>query len=219
MGDGRGRRRLRLIGVVLLALCIGVGFAAGDATAKKKKKKGPSVFSGSVTVNAPVPDQPGSGQPDIVVSSTINIGKKFKGKRIGDVNVTGIKTTGDSSIAAGDLNFSLTAPDGRTVLLDDGSLGGQSIGPLTLDDDTLTSICNSSNRNNCPDPDANLIQPFVGTANLANLGAGGLSPLSMLNGGPMVGTWTFRIWDSAGADTSTFNTWGIQVTARKPVKK
>jgi proprotein convertase P-domain-containing protein len=209
---------LRLVGVLLLALCIGVGLAAGDAAAKKKKKKGPSVFNGSVTVNAPIPDEPSSPARDIPVVSTLTVGKKFKGKRVGDVNVTGIQTTGDSSIAAADLNFSLTAPSGRTVLLDDTALGGQNIGPLTLDDDTRTSICNDTTIDSCEDPDATLIQPFVGTANMLGLFSGDISPLSMLNGTQMRGTWTFAIWDSAGADTSTFNHWGLKITALRPVK-
>jgi proprotein convertase P-domain-containing protein len=209
---------MRLAGVLLLAVCVGVGLAAGDAAAKKKKKKGPSVFAGSVTVNAAIPDEPPFPAHDIPVASTLTVGKKFKGKQVRDVNVTGIQTTGNSSIAAGDLNFSLTAPNGRTVLLDDSALGGQSIGPLTLDDDTRTSVCDETTFDNCPDPDKSLLRPFAGTANMLGLFSGDISPLSVFYGTPMRGTWTFTIWDSAEADTSTFNHWGLQITARKPVK-
>jgi hypothetical protein len=218
LAAGRPRRHLRVAGVLLLALCLAVGLAAGDAAAKKKKKKGPTVFSQSVTVNALLPDRV-PGQPEVPVVSTLTVGKKFKGKTVGDVNVTGIQTTGDSPNSAGDLNFNLTAPNGRTVLLDDGALGGQSIGPLTLDDDTRTSICNDTTTDNCPDPDANLIQPFAGTANMLGLFSGDLSPLSIFNGTPMKGTWTFRAWDGVIGQTSTFNGWGIRLTAQKPVKQ
>src|SRR5438045_2300458 len=93
---GRSRRRMRLIGVLLLAVCIGIGLAAGDAAATKKKKKGPSVFSGSVTVNAPIPDVPTGNAHETPVVSTLTVDKKFKGKQVGDVNVTGIQTTGNN---------------------------------------------------------------------------------------------------------------------------
>ena len=215
---GRARRRLRLAGVLLLAICIGVGMAAGDAAAKKKKKKS-SVFSGAVTVNAPIPDEPAGNARDIPVVSTLNVGKKFKGKQVGDVNVTGIQTTGNDPDSASNLNFQLTAPNGRTVLLDDGALGGQNIGPLTLDDDARTSICDDTTIDSCPDPDKNLIRPFAGTANMLGLFSGDLSPLAILNGSPMKGTWTFAIWDSNNnGATSTFNAWGLRITAKRPVK-
>jgi subtilisin-like proprotein convertase family protein len=209
---------MRLVGVLLLALCVGVGLAAGDAAAKKKKKPKASVFAASVAPNAAIPDEPPTG-PDIPVVSTLTVGKKFKGKTIGDVNVTGIQTTGSDADSAGDLNFNLTAPNGATVLLDDRGLGGQSIGPLTLDDDTRTSICDATTTASCPDPDSTLTRPFAGTANMWDLFSGDLSPLSILNGGPMKGTWTFRIWDNnQNTETSTLNTWGLQVTAARPVK-
>src|SRR5436305_1903078 len=138
-GEAGSSRALRIAGVFLLALCLAVGLAAGDAAAKKKKK-GASVFAQSVTVNAAVPDFPTGPNPvPTPLSSSLTVGKKFKGKSVGDVNVTGIQTTGDSAAgngSAGDLNIQLSAPNGRTVMLDPGSLGGQSIGPLTLDDDT-----------------------------------------------------------------------------------
>ena len=215
---GRVRRRLRLAGVLLLAICVGVGLAAGDAAAKKKKK-GASVFNGSVTVNAPIPDEPAGNGHDIPVVSTLNVGKKFKGKQVGDVNVTGIQTTGNDPDSASDMNFQLTAPNGRTVLLDDSALGGQSIGPLTLDDDTRTSICDDTTIDNCPDPDKNLIRPFAGTANLLGFFSGDIAPLAILNGSPMKGTWTFTIWDDSNNNrTSTLNRWGLRITAKRPVK-
>jgi hypothetical protein len=218
MGEtGSSRRRLRLLGVLILALCLAVGLAAGDAAAKKKKKKGPTVFSQSLTVNAPIPDEPPSPGTDTPVVSTLTVGKKFKGKQVGDVNVTGIRTTGDVPDAANDLAMSLQAPNGRYVQLISNGIGDQNIGPLTLDDDTRTSICNS-NTPDCSDPFQTLIQPFAGTANLLAIGGGDTGPLSAFNGTTMRGTWTFRIWDADAVQTSTFNSWGLQITAQKPVK-
>jgi subtilisin-like proprotein convertase family protein len=34
----------------------------------------------------------------------------------------------------------------------------------------------------------------------------------------MQGAWTFTVWDDADVgQTSTLNSWGLQITARKPV--
>jgi subtilisin-like proprotein convertase family protein len=208
---------LRIAGVVLLALCLGVGLAAGDAAAKKKKHKAPKVFAASVAPNAAMPDHQNNAL-DIPVVSTITVGKKFKGKTVGDVNVTGIQTTGNMDGAADDINMSLSAPNGKTVVLFATSLGGQSIGPLTLDDDVITSICDDTIPS-CADPDATLLRPFAGTANLLGLRGGDTGPLSNFNGVPMKGTWTFRAWDSRNTgETSTFNAWGVQITVERPVK-
>ena len=214
-----GRSRLRGACVILLALCVGAGIAAGDAGAKKKKHKAPTVFAASVAPNAAIPDAtPGAGPLETPVVSTITVGKKFKGKTVGDVNVTGISTTGNVDGAADDLNLSLSAPNGKTVVLDATSLGGQSIGPLTLDDDTTTSVCDDTTLS-CGDPDATLLRPFAGTANLLGLRGGDTGPLSNFNGVPMKGTWIFRAWDSRNiGQTSTFNSWGLQITVERPVK-
>jgi hypothetical protein len=92
-----------------------------------------------------------------------------------------------------------------------------SIGPLTLDDDTPTSICDDTTLT-CEDPNATLLQPFAGTANLLNFRSGDSGPLSVFNGIPMRGTWTFRIWDnSTPGTTSVLNKWGLQITAARPV--
>jgi hypothetical protein len=211
-GVGTARRRLRIGLALLLALCLAIGLAAGDAAAKKKKKTA-SVFAGSVSPNLAVPDVP-TGPPP-VASSTLTVGKKFKGKVVGDVNVTGITTTGSGAGAADNLTFRLIAPNGRSVRLIN-SIGDQSIGPLTLDDDTTVEICNT-NTPPCDYPVATLNRPFAGTANLQYLGSAGTGPLSKLNGLAMRGTWTLQVWDNEGVTTSTLNGWGLLITAPRPV--
>jgi hypothetical protein len=212
---GRSRRRLRLVGFAVLSICVAAGFVAGDAAAKKKKKQKASVFAAAVAPNAAIPDRPATGH-EVPLVSTITVGKKFKGKTVGDVNVTGIQTTGSGANAASDLSFSLSSPDGQFVLLDATELTGQNVGPLTLDDDTSRSICPSPTPN-CPDPDSTLTEPFAGTANLFGLRQGDLAPLSNFNGASMKGTWTFRIWDNSTGQTSILNAWGVQITAERPV--
>jgi hypothetical protein len=211
------RRRLVLAGVLVLALCTGMAMTfAGVAGAKKKKAKGPSVFQQVAQPNAAIPDGVASG-PSIPLDSTLTVGKKFKGKVVGDVNVTSIQTTGSAAGAAKDLIMRIIAPNGHSVRLWSGGFGDQSIGPLTLDDDTPVSICNDATPP-CDWAVDTLNQPFAGTSNLQFLGGGGTAPLSKLDGLAMKGTWTFQIWDEGQiGKTSTLNSWGLQITAARPV--
>jgi hypothetical protein len=220
MGSGTSRAavgkrsRLRLLALMLLALCLVVGLAAGDAAAKKKKPKA-SVFTATASPNLAVPEVP-NGQHEPFVTSALTVPKKFKGKTVGDLNITGVKTTGSGPDSADRLDLMLVGPGGRSVLFDAGALGGQSIGPVTFDDDTPTSICDDPP---CSDPDATLQRPFVGTTNLANTFGGDTGPLVAFNGTPMRGTWTLYAWDSSGdGDTNVVNTWGLRIAAAKPVK-
>jgi hypothetical protein len=207
------------VAVVALALCTALAMTFGSvADAKKKKKaKGATVFSQVLQANAAIPDDVASGH-SIPLDSTLTVGKKFKGKVVGDVNVTSIQTTGSAAGAAQDLIMRVIAPNGHSVRLWSGGFGDQSIGPLTLDDDTPVSICNDATPP-CSWAVDTLNRPFAGTSNLQFLGAGGTGPLSTLNGVAMNGTWTFQIWDEGQVGkTSVLNSWGLQVTAARPVK-
>ena len=207
-------RRLWTLGILALALCTAFATTlAGSAEAKKKKT--PTVFNGSVSPNVAIPDGAATG-PSTPLNSTITVGKKFKGKVIGDVNVTGIRTTGNANQAANDLDFRLISPNGRGLIILGAFVEGQNIGPLTLDDDTFTEICYHAP---CAYAPQTLLAPYAGTANLLFNGASGQGPLAALNGRPMKGTWTLQVWDKdGGGDTSVLNSWGLQVTAKKPVK-
>jgi hypothetical protein len=214
------RRRVALIGVLVLAFgAVGAMSVGGVAGAKTKKKKATAtVFQASASPNAAIPDDVAGGV-SIPVNSTLTAGKKFKGKVVGDVNVTGIRTTGSGAGAANDLAFRLIAPNGRAVLLigENRSIGDVSIGPLTLDDDTTAMICDATTPP-CSYATQTLNRPFAGTANLAFLGAAGTGPLSHLDGLPIKGTWTLQVWDfSSPGQTSVLNGWGLQVTAARPV--
>src|SRR3954452_18843372 len=145
----RARSHIRRVAVIVLVLCLAVALGAGAASAKKKKSK-PSVFTASAAPNLVVPDAVNNVN-ETIVTSAITVPKKFKGRTVGDLNITGVQSTGDTANAAGRLNLMLVGPGGRSVLFDAGALGGQSIGPVTFDDDTQTSICDSVT---CSDPDA-----------------------------------------------------------------
>jgi subtilisin-like proprotein convertase family protein len=216
-------RRIALAGVMALALIAAIGMTLGSsAQAKKKHKKSPSVFQAQLSPNAAIPDGPASG-PATPLKSTITVGKKFKGKVVGDLNVTGIQTTGSVSNAARDLRMKLIAPNGRTIYLIGRNLGDVSIGPLTIDADSRVAICDSNTGTSCSggtfsgDPSATLIRPFAGTANSQGLGAMSSGGVRSMNGVPMKGTWTFEVFDQAPGKTSTLNSWGLQITAAKPI--
>jgi subtilisin-like proprotein convertase family protein len=207
-----------MIGILMLAVCaaFAVGLVGSAEAKTKKKKKTPTAFQQQVSPNAAIPDAPAGGQ-STPVTSTITIGKKFKGRTIGDVNVTGIQITGSEDGAIEDLGLKITAPSGQTIrLLQPGFTEGATLGPLTFDDDVPTEMCYFAS--GCQWAPQTLNPPFAGTANLMYNGAAGSGPLSQLNGYPMKGTWTFTVWDENDVgQTSVLNSWGVQVTARKPV--
>jgi hypothetical protein len=214
--SGTSRRWALTAGVIALAACTAITLAFTGPAAAKKKAKTPRFFQSLVQPNAAIPDDPASGH-STPVDSAITVPKKFKGRVVADVNVTSIQTTGSGAGAAPDLVMRIIAPNGRSVRLWSGGFGDQSIGPLTLDDDTPVSICNATNPPCGYAPDT-LNRPFAGTSNLQFLGTGGTGPLSHLDGVSMRGTWIFEIWDEQAGDTSTLNSWGLQVTAASPVK-
>src|SRR5689334_11467470 len=152
----QGRRRLAVLVVLALALCLAAGLTLGaSADAKKKHKKQHRTFAAQISPNAGIPEYPGTGHATPVLS-TITVGKKFKGKTVADVNLTGLQTTGSGTGAADDLFFKLTAPNGRTVQLigsffPGNGIGDQNIGPLTIDDDSPVAICDSDTLS-CRDP-------------------------------------------------------------------
>lgn len=215
----RKRSRVMLAGVLTLMICLTVGLMSGGAAdAKKKKKKKKKVASPPVTltvnksVNATVPDAllaaPGTyGKLSTPLEVTgTNITKKV----VGNVDVT-FQTTGDIADAADDLDFQLIAPNGRRVFLgpDNGVLGGQSIGPLTLTANSAAGVCNAVVPP-CADPDQSLNRPFAGTA--------GQTDLALFDGIKMGGTWTFVARDKVNTKTSILNSVNLVVASAKPVK-
>jgi subtilisin-like proprotein convertase family protein len=218
-GRSPRRRWIALAGVLGLAVCTALALVmGGSAEAKKKTKKVKTVvFQQSLSPNAAIPDNPATGPSTPLKSSITVTGKKFKGKVVGDLNVTGIKTTGSGPNAARNLRMKLIAPNHRTVYLIGRSIGNDSIGPLTIDNDSRVSICDSATPT-CPDPAQTLLRPFAGTANSLMLGGMGSGGVTAMNGVPMKGTWTFEVWDqSTVGQTSVLNGWGLQITSAKPV--
>jgi hypothetical protein len=209
----RARRPIPVV-VAMVAVLLLV-LAAPAAEGKSKKAKGSSVFNSAKTVGAMVPEASSSPDgPYGLLTSTIDAGKRFKGRVIRDVNVT-VQTTGvTGNNPSNDLVAYLSAPNGSTSLLFAG-LGGVnpgqavSIGPLTLDDDTVIHLFSPYN----PGDPLALKPPFAGTAQPGET-------LAPMNSGAVRGTWTLRILDtfSGGAETSRLDSWSLNVATGKPYR-
>ena len=206
----------RYVAIVALALLLTGALFAPVATAAKKKSS--NLFSQQVTTASAIPDRVGAG-PSTPLTATINVPKKFKGREVADVNVTGLQTTGSAGGAAPHLTAYLTAPGGRTLQLFF-AVGDQSLGPWTLDDDTRTSICNSGGPL-CADPDQALYRPFAGTSNVLRNWTGNFpvnGALSIFNGVGMKGTWKLTVVDGTAGLTSVLNQWGLRIQAARKAK-
>jgi subtilisin-like proprotein convertase family protein len=200
----------RLLRLSLMGLAV-VAFIAAGASPAAAKKKGKVGGTADITtpVNAGIPDA--TANTDGLLASTIAVGgKKFKGTKVRDVNVT-VQTTGASSTAVGDLDARLTAPNGATSWLFS-NLSGQSIGPLTLDDQSVNFLVTGP-----PFSSNSLGPPYAGTAQPNCRQAFGGCPLTVMNNGPATGIWTLRVYDrgTTPGDTSILNSWRLVVRAGK----
>ena len=212
----RMRRRIAFVGVVALALCVTAGLSAGAVDAKKKKNKNPGgTVDITMPVNGQIPDATDTTNGLLV--STINVpsARPFIGTEVRDVNVT-LQTTGNAADAANDMRALLTAPNGATSWLFNG-LSGQSIGPLTLVDESPVSLGGTS-----PSPSPFLLTtPYAGTAQPPCAAVHGGCPLSVLDNGPATGTWTLRIFDVIPPPpvlTSVLNSWRLTLVAGSPYR-
>ena len=198
-----------------LSLLAALAFSVSPAGAAKKKKPRPSVVVASQSPNAAIPD--GTAATNGLLTTTIGLpGKKLKGAEIRDVNAT-LQTTGSGANAAGQIAASLTAPNGSTTWLlgiatgaGPNGLGGQSIGPLTLDDESPMRLISTPLGTQ---PSNALPPPYAGTAQPNCFFSSGSCTLSLMEGGPVRGTWTLRAYDysPAGPVTSVLNAWSINI--------
>jgi hypothetical protein len=197
---------------LVLALTLGLTAGAGAAEAKKKKKKKGRTAEVTRAVNAPIPD--GSAAADGELSVTITLGKQFRGLQIRDVDVT-VQTTGNAAQSGNDLIGQLSAPNVASSSIFY-NLFGQSIGPLTLDDEADRVLANNAPPPASPTSNYFLYAPYIGRAQpgISVLG----NELSVMDGGPARGTWTLRIFDTQGADTSVLNSWRLRVVAGRPFR-
>jgi hypothetical protein len=207
-----------LVVMAVLAGCLAL--AAGPATAAKKKgKKGGGTVNITKTVNLPIPDRAGMGfeGPLGILTSTIDVGKQFKGRQIRDVNVT-VQTQGATGARpAGHLMAKVTGPNNATTTLFTDLFAGfdpitnLSIGPLTLDDEARLDLGGGPAR----DP-TELYAPWAGAAAPEGI-------LAQLDGGPVRGAWTLTMLDNEGSGpesgTSNLVSWTLNVIAGRPFQQ
>jgi hypothetical protein len=188
----------------MILIAAGVAGLALATPAGAMAKQGSGRVNLTQQVSQGVPDRATGSAPFGVLTSTITVGKKFKGKRVRDVNVT-LQTLGSSATSAADLFAILTAPNGATVTLFNG-LAGQSIGPLTLDDESRLHLGSAS----CVDP-TGLCAPYTGAAEPTG-------ELASMDNGRVKGTWTLKVVDLATSNTSILSFWGLNVAAGNPYR-
>jgi subtilisin-like proprotein convertase family protein len=197
--------------VLVLSLFLFFELSLGDLAIAKKKGGGTAQITKQV--NLPVPDA--TATTNGLLASTIHVGgKRFKGTVIRDVNVT-LQTTGLSAQSAGQIDARLTAPNGMTTWLLGNNLAEQSIGPLTLDDESPNYLGGTAGR----DP-TDLVSPYIGTAQPDCFSAPGVCTLWPMDGGPASGTWTLRVYDvdDSAVATSILNFWRLRVVAGRPYR-
>jgi subtilisin-like proprotein convertase family protein len=195
----------RLASILALLLCAALVVPAAAGAQKKKGKKGPGAVNITKTVNQLVPDEL-AGAPGIdgILTSTIDVGKRFKGRRIRDVNVT-VQITGTGTDSIEDLTAYLQAPNGTATTLFDERDPGNLLGPLTLDDETFMFPASGP-----PTDPTGLFAPWQGTAYPQG------PPLSAMDDGPVRGAWNLVLRDDSDGNTNTLVLWRLNVVAGRP---
>jgi subtilisin-like proprotein convertase family protein len=194
------RPRFAVSAALVLTLCA----ATLPATAGAKKKSNRVDVTNQANLSIPV----GTAATAGLAESTIEVGKRFKGRRIRDVNVTiHIVGTGTNSVVG--LRTTLTAPNGATTLLEYSLGPGSQIGPLTLDDEAPVSLITGA-----PSGLAGfLFVPWQGAAQADG------GPLGVMDDGGVRGTWTLRVIDtSTTVHTNTLSFWRLEVATGRALK-
>ena len=203
---------MKRLAVTALAALLALG--TGSAWAAQKKPK----VGGTVDITqtgGPIPNAEGTVAGNF--NSTIGVkGKRFNGTRIRDVNLT-FTVTGSGPNASAQFYATLSSPNGTTISLWPSLSGvsplGNSIGPLTLDDESRVTLVSVAR-----DP-TTLPAPWQGTAqpDCALLRQG--CALSAMDNGPVTGTWLLRAFDiGTSALTNTLDSWRIVVVAGRPFR-
>jgi subtilisin-like proprotein convertase family protein len=201
-----GRARIAVAFTLVAALALSA--AAPVAAAPKKKGKGKGAGRVDITkpVNAPIPDKIPDPGPYGLLSSTITVGKQFKGRQVRDVNVT-VQATGVVGMnAIADLRARLVAPNGASLTLFSFLNPGNLLGPLTLDDEAPFYL----GVGEAPVDSQALYPPWQGSAEPGD------RPLYVMDGGPVRGDWTLRVIDQESTASSVLNSWRLNIVAGRP---
>ena len=215
--SGRSKGTLSRKGpVAAMALVLVLAVWATPASAQVRFSKDGRAVTVTRAGNFPVPDATTTTNGLGVLTVKLG-GRQLRGARIRDVNAT-LQTTGNGDFAAASFQASLTAPNGATSWLIGGTsatyLAGPNIGPLTLDDEAPNGISGSG----APQGSPILTSPYVGRAQPNCFFTAGVCSLSVMDGGPVRGTWTLRVFDfipalfpPVGATVSVLNGWSVRI--------
>ncbi len=131
-------------------------------------------------------DVPKSVTDNIWTESSLVIAENFSAEDV-DVEIGNITHTYDS-----DLDIYIRHPDTAQIELStDNGGGGDNYINTVFDDDALTSIISGT-------------APFTGSFRPEGI-------LGGLNGKPVNGSWTLRIYDDAGGDTGSLDSWSLKL--------
>ena len=199
------RTRLALTGVLALVLSVTVGLASGSVADAKKKKKSANVVTVSNNTPRAIPDK--AAGPDTLdgrLDTNLTVGKKFKGKSVGTLELT-FQTTGDSPNASNDVEFDIIAPNGYRLpwnWTDNNFTGSQNIGPVTITPNSPLRTCSATF---CENPFQQVHAPYVGTV--------GDNTFQWFRGLPMKGTWKVVFLDDTSGKNNVLNSVRLKITA------
>lgn len=201
-----------LVAALVAALALSLPAEAGKGKGKGKGAK-PTRTLSSGNLNLAVPDDTdGIGNPGVgVAQTTLRAGKRFKGLRIDDVDVSLRATHADIA----DLAARVTAPNGATTnVVLYGNTSGPTWGsgpagcagtPLTIDDEAPLFLTGEMLPN-----ESQLGSPYAGRAQPPT------KPLFVMDGGPARGVWTLTVLDRDGpGDVGALNCWKLTVRTRR----
>ena len=193
------RRVLTLIGALVLAVAAvaGTSGAGGRAEEAKEPKAPPRIGVFKVAIPQPVPDRaPGATAFVGVLDSFVNVGRRYKGREISDVDV-GVSVLGPraplptSSSTCGRRTARRSSSPATTRARPSTpryGTGDCTTGPTTFTDETQNFISDG-------EPPAT----FPGTvfSPWANIVQTDGFPLSIVDGEKAKGTWTLRVVDDS----------------------
>ena len=204
-------RHLALVAAILLAT-LGLSIPGAEAAPKRQKqpKPPPRVGVFKVAIPQPVPDRaPGATAFVGVLDSLIKVGRRYKGHEISDVDV-GLSVLGPAG-ALDEVELYLRSPNGATIFLagdHDGAsygTGDCTTGPTTFTDETENFISDGSPPATFPGT------VFTPWANIVQTDG---FPLSVVDGGKAMGTWTLRVVDDTAGNQFALNCWQIVLRTR-----
>jgi hypothetical protein len=196
-------KRLSVAAIIACLALFGALMVSSTADAKKKKK------ATSVTASRTFPTSIPVASPTVnsFTAIPLNIGKKAKGKIV-DSGAPEITFSATGVVGSLDnLDFRLTAPNGRTVFLENPA-GNQdaAFGPTTISANSPIDACPAGAAPPpppCFDPERSLLAPYAGVI--------GDPGLALFSGIGAKGTWTLKVQNGDETNGATVTSASLKV--------